>query len=67
MAERLRKMNLYPNQTNTQKIVLDTYKIPNTITVGVKNRTIPTISCTTIMHNVFTGQRGSKGGCGCGR
>ena len=68
MTDRLRKMNLYPNQRYQEKIAIDTNSVrrpPTTTTVGSKK--ITSISCNSIMSTVFRGQRGEKGGCGCGK
>ena len=75
MADRLRKMNLYPSQRYQQKIIIynnprrtptaTTTTTTTTITVGSKK--ITSISCNSIMSSVFKGKRGEKGGCGCGR
>jgi hypothetical protein len=71
MADRLRKMNLYPSQTYQEKIIIDTKsKRPSattTTTTTVGSKKITSISCNSIMSTVFRGQRGEKGGCGCGR
>ena len=76
MADRLRKINLYPYQTYKQKIIIDTKsRIPSattsatttTTTTTVGSKKITSISCNSIMSTVFRGQRGEKGGCGCGR
>lgn len=71
MAERLRKMNLYPSQTYQEKIIIDTKSrrtpTATTTTTTVGSKKITSISCNSIMSSVFKGKRGEKGGCGCGR
>lgn len=68
MTDKLRKMNLYPNQRYQEKIAIDTNSVrkPPSTTIG-GSKMNASISCNSIMSSVFRGHRGEKGGCGCGK